>query len=61
MRFHDLRDGAATDLLAGRAHEVVQDVLGHSQISMTADLCSHVVPELRRDAADRMSAVLFGS
>ena len=41
--------------------KVVHDVLGHSQISMTADLYSHVVPELRRDAADRMGDVLFGS
>ena len=62
VRFHDLRHGAATYLLAqGVPMKVVQDVLGHSQISMTADLYSHVVPELRRDAADRMGDVLFGS
>ena len=60
VRFHDLRHGAATFLLAqGVAMKVVQDVLGHSQISMTADLYSHVVPELRREAADRMAAALF--
>lgn len=51
MRFHDLRHGAATFLLAqGVPMKVVQDVLGHSQMSMTADLYSHVVPELRQDA-----------
>ncbi len=62
VRFHDLRHGAATYLLAqGVPMKVVQDVLGHSQISMTADLYSHVVPELRRDAANRMGDVLFGS
>ncbi len=61
VRFHDLRHGAATFLLAqGVAMKVVQDVLGHAQIAMTADLYSHVVPELRRDAADRIGATLFG-
>ncbi len=41
--------------------KVVQEVRGHAQMSMTADLYSHVAPELRRDAADRIGAVLFGS
>lgn len=62
VRFHDLRHGAATFLLAqGVPMKVVQEVLGHAQMSMTADLYSHVAPELRRDAADRIGAVLFGS
>ncbi len=60
VRFHDLRHGAATLLLEqGVPMKVVQDVLGHAQISMTADLYSHVVPELRRDAAERMREALF--
>lgn len=62
VRFHDLRHGAATFLLAqGVPMKVVQDVLGHAQIAITADLYSHVVPELRRDAADKIGSVLFGS
>ena len=61
VRFHDLRHGAATLLLAqGVQMKVVQDVLGHAQMQMTADLYSHVVPELRRDAADRIGDALFG-
>ena len=40
--------------------KVVQDVLGHSQMKMTSDLYSHVLPELRRDAAEQMGAALFG-
>lgn len=61
VRFHDLRHGAATFLLAqGVLIKVVQDVLGHAQIAITADLYSHVVPELRRNAADKMGDVLFG-
>ena len=40
--------------------EVVQEVLGHSQLSTTADIYAHVTPELQRDAADRMGALLDG-
>lgn len=62
IRFHDLRHGAATFLLMqGVPMKVVQDVLGHAQIALTADLYSHVVPELRREAADRMGVALFGA
>ena len=61
VRFHDLRHGAATVLLLrGVPMKVVQDVLGHSQMKMTSDLYSHVLPELRREAADQMGAALFG-
>lgn len=60
VRFHDLRHGAATLMLAqGVQMKVVQDILGHAQISMTADRYSHVVPELRREAADRIAGALF--
>jgi hypothetical protein len=34
------------------------DVLGHSQISLTLNTYSHVVPSLRTDAAERMDDVL---
>jgi hypothetical protein len=34
------------------------ETLGHSQISLTLNTYSHVVPALQRDAADRMEAVL---
>jgi integrase len=35
--------------------------LGHSQISLTANLYAHVLPVLQQDAADRMDALLSGS
>lgn len=58
-RFHDLRHSCATLLLAqGVSPRVVMDVLGHSQISLTMNTYAHVLPELRRDAADRMSDLL---
>jgi len=60
-RLHDLRHGAATYMLAqGVPMKVVQEVLGHSQMSITADTYSHVLPKLQREAADRLGDVLFG-
>jgi len=61
-RFHDLRHSAATVALAtGVSPRVVQAMLGHSQISLTLGTYSHVLPELQRDAVDRMDALLSGA
>jgi len=58
-RFHDLRHSCATLLLVqGVSPRVVMDVLGHSQIGLTMNTYSHVIPDLRRDAADRMQDLL---
>lgn len=58
-RFHDLRHSCASLLLAqGVPARVVMEVLGHSQIAITMNTYAHVIPELRRDAAERMDAVL---
>ncbi len=54
---HDLRHTAATLMLAnGENPKVVQERLGHSWISITLDLYSHVVPTLQDAAADRLAA-----
>lgn len=59
MRLHDLRHGCATLLLAKKVPaRVVMEILGHSQISLTMDTYSHVVPALLSDAADAMDAAL---
>lgn len=34
------------------------EVLGHSEIALTMDAYSHVVPELHREEAQRMQAIL---
>ncbi len=48
MRFHVLRHTAATLLLAQGVHpKVVQEMLGHSTISLTLDTYSHVIPGLQ--------------
>jgi integrase len=59
LRFHDLRHACASLLLAQGVHpRVVMEILGHSQISLTMNTYSHVIPALQREAADRMDAVL---
>jgi integrase len=59
IRFHDLRHSCATLLLVqGVSPRVVMEVLGHSEIALTMNAYSHVVPELQRDAADRMQSIL---
>lgn len=50
MRFHDLRHSAATILLGRGVHpKLVQELLGHSQMSVTMDRYSHVLPSMQRD------------
>ena len=58
-RFHDLRHTCATLLLTqGVPLKVVQETLGHSLFSTTADIYAHVLPVLMADAAAKMDAVL---
>lgn len=55
IRFHDLRHTAATLMLKQGIHpKVVQERLGHSDISLTLNTYSHVTPAMQQDAADKM-------
>src|SRR5205823_13992174 len=55
IRVHDLRHTAASLLLVRGVHpKVVQEMLGHSSISLTLDTYSHLTPSLHVDAAHRM-------
>jgi integrase len=55
VRFHDLRHTHATQLLASGTHpKVVQERLGHSTITVTMDLYSHVSDTIQSDAAARL-------
>ena len=52
VRFHDLRHSHATQLLLAGVHpKIAQERLGHSTISITLDLYSHVTATMQEDAA----------
>ena len=59
-RLHDARHTAATLLLVqGVAPAVAMTLLGHTDLGVTRRY-QHVVDELRRDAAERMGAAVWG-
>jgi integrase len=59
VRLHDLRHTHATLLLQrGIPAKLVQERLGHSSITMTLDLYSHVTPEMAKLAAESMNGLL---
>jgi integrase len=56
LPFHSLRHSfASIQLLAGTNPKIVQEALGHSQISLTLDTYSHVIPSLQKEAAEKMN------
>jgi integrase len=60
IRFHDLRHTAATLMLQQGIHpKVVQERLGHSQISMTLDTYSHVLPSMQEEAAQKIDELII--
>lgn len=57
VRFHDLRHSHATQLLSDGVHpKIAQERLGHSTITTTMDLYSHVTDTMQGDAAARLDA-----
>ncbi len=60
-RFHDLRHGAASLLLAQRVSaRMVMELLGHTQITLTLGTYSHILPQLSCETAEKMNAILTG-
>jgi integrase len=61
VRFHDLRHTHATQLLLAGVHpKIAQERLGHSTVSTTLDLYSHVSETMQEDAAAKIDAALRG-
>ncbi|WP_007512263.1 site-specific integrase [Pseudofrankia saprophytica] len=59
IRLHDLRHAAATlALAAGADLKTVQELLGHSSITITADTYTHVLPELAREIAENVARLI---
>lgn len=56
IRLHDLRHSAAMLLLSAGVHpKVVQRIYGHSQISMTLDVYSHVLLTMQLEAINKLN------
>ncbi|CAN5714430.1 site-specific integrase [soil metagenome] len=59
IRFHDLRHTCATLLLSKNVNpKIVSEMLGHSTIAITLDTYSHVLPNMRDQAAKAMQEAL---
>jgi integrase len=59
VRFHDLRHGAATMLLAaGQPPKVISETLGHSTVAFTMDVYTEVATELAEAAALAIAAFI---
>ena len=59
IRFHDLRHSAASLLLSLEVHpKVVQELLGHTQIGITMDVYSHLLPGMQKDAMSKLDEAM---
>jgi integrase len=59
VRVHDLRYTTARVLLAAGTHpKIVQDLLGHSTITLTLDTYSHLTEPMHLQAARTMDLIL---
>ena len=60
IRFHDLRHSNATALIqAGVNPRVVQQRLGHSDVNITLNTYTHVLPEMDIDAAEKLDSIML--
>ena len=60
VRLYDLRHTHATLLLLAGVHpKVVSERLGHSNITITLNTYSHVLPNMQQAATDKLEAMLF--
>lgn len=58
MTLHTLRHSAATLLLSmGVPLKVIQEILGHSSYSITADIYTDVLPSMQKEAMDKWDDV----
>ncbi len=60
IRFHDLRHTAATLMLKQGVHpKIAQERLGHSNISITLNTYSHVLPSMQEEMANKLDELLM--
>lgn len=59
IRFHDLRHGHASLLLKAGIHiKIISERLGHSNITITLNTYSHLLPGMQQEAAEKMDELL---
>ena len=60
IRFHDLRHSNATALIqAGVNPRVVQQRLGHSDVNITLNTYTHVLPDMDVEAAAKLDSIIL--
>ena len=60
IRLHDLRHSNETALIqAGVNPRVVQQRLGHSDVNITLNTYTHVLPEMDIDAAEKLDKIIL--
>ena len=60
IRLHDLRHSNATALIqAGVSPKVVQQRLGHSDVNITLNTYTHVLPEMDIEAAEKLDDIIL--
>lgn len=60
IRLYDLRHTCATLLLTANEHpKIVSERLGHSNITLTMDTYSHVLPSMQQGASEKLERILF--
>ena len=58
IRFHDLRHTCATLMLCEGVHiKIVQELLGHADVTITLNTYSHVLPSIGGEGAGAMDRI----
>lgn len=61
IRLHDLRHTSASlGLASGESLVEVSRRLGHSSLTVTADIYSHISPEVAKQSAERLATTIYG-
>jgi integrase len=59
IRFHDIRHTAATLMFKEGIHpKVVQEILGHSSITLTLDTYTHIIPSMQEEEPQKFDKLL---
>jgi integrase len=62
IRFHDLRHIHASLMISqNEPLKLIAERLGHSKITTTIDTYGHLLPNMQREASDRLDHTIFGT